>query len=318
MRILVTGFTGFIGSHFCRYVLGREQDVQVVGFSRNSDQANRRRLSMCDFHGNRLRSVWGDLTDHGAVSGLCEGIDVVVHFAAKTFVDASIKDGFPFIMSNVVGTFNLLEDAKRYGVKKYVQISTDEVYGQCLEGAYDERATINPRNVYAATKAAGDALAISYFHTFGLPVIITRTENNFGSFQNRQKAIPTFVRAAMIGEPLPVYGDGGHVRCWLHVLQHCAAIWHLVTAGSIGEIYHVAGEQELTNLDLAVRILLHLGKPADQIKFIPDRNIRPGHDRRYALDCAKLRATGFEVRQDLDARLRETVEWYRDNLDWLL
>lgn len=317
MRVLVTGHVGFIGSHFCKYVLDHSQDAQIIGFSRNSDQGNRRRLSMLDYHGNRLRSVWGDLTDRAAISGLCEGIDVVVHFAAKTFVDHSLKDATPFLQSNIIGTHFLMDEATRYGVKRFMQVSTDEVYGQILTGAYKEDATLNPRNPYSWTKAAADLDGIWRHRTYGFPVIITRTENNFGGWQHRQKAIPTFVRCAMQGQPLPVYGDGLHVRCWLYVMEHCAAIWHLIQNGTLGEVYHVAGEEEMTNLDLAKTILRILGRSEDMIRFIEDHNIRPGHDRRYALNCDKLRATGFAIQQDLQGALKKTVEWYRDNLEWL-
>ena len=231
-----------------------------------------------------------------------------------------------------------------------MQVSTDEVYGQILTGAYKEDATLNPRNPYSWSKACADLYAIQLHRTYGFPVIVTRTENNFGPWQHRQKVLPTFVRTALAGEPLPVYGDGLHVRCWLHVEEHCRAIWHLIqeslkwkrwkcTPGDsvqvpndyrksgevtfdaqgeryLGEVFHVAGEEEMTNIDLARLVLRTLGKPEDQIRFIPDHNIRPGHDRRYALDCSKLRATGFEIKEELQARLTEAIRWYQDHEDW--
>lgn len=331
MRLLVTGHLGFIGSHFVAYALAQSKDVQVIGFNRNSDQGNLRRLDMIPFlHRDRLKSVWGDLTDPAAMSGLCEGIDVVVHFAAKTFVDHAIRDPLPFLESNIIGSHNLMNEATRCKVKRYVQVSTDEVYGQILTGAYKEDATLNPRNPYSWTKAAADLDAIWRHRTYGFPCIITRTENNFGPWQHRQKALPTFTRCALNNEPLPVYGDGGHVRCWLHVNQHCAAIWHLIGYSeefrpshfgphqhqTLGEVFHVAGEDELTNLDLAKLILRTLDKPEDMIRFIPDAQARPGHDRRYALDCSKLKATGFSIKQDLPKALAECVRWYADNEDW--
>lgn len=318
MRILVTGVAGFIASHFARFVLETEQSATIVGFSRCSDQKNLRRLGPLAHHGNRLQVVFGDLMDPGAVSGLCEGIDVVVNFAAKTFVDHSLRDPGPFIQSNILGANALMDEATRQGVKRFVQVSTDEVYGQILEGAYKEDATLNPRNPYAWTKACADLDAIWRHRTYGFPAIVTRTENNFGPWQHRQKVLPTFVREAKLGHPLPVYGDGMHVRCWLYVMEHCAAIWHLIEHGKVGEVYHIAGEEELTNLDLARFVLRTLGQPIDRIKFIEDRNIRPGHDRRYALDCSKLKATGFEIKQDLQQRLWETINWYSEHLEWLL
>lgn len=318
MRLLVTGVCGFIGSHFCKLALGQSKNVQITGFARHSDSGNHQRLEMIPFlHRDRLRVVWGDLTDAQALSGLCEGIDVVVHFAAKTFVDHAIRDPWPFVQSNVLGTHNLMNEATRCKVKRYVQISTDEVYGQILTGAYKEDATLNPRNPYSWTKAASDLDGIWRHRTYGFPLIITRTENNFGIFQHRQKAIPTFTRAAMRNEPLPVYGDGLHVRCWLHVMEHCRAVWHLIEHGELGEVYHVAGEEEMTNIDLAKTILRTLGKPEDMLRFIPDADARPGHDRRYALDCSKLKATGFSIKQNLQERLAESVRWYAEHPDWM-
>lgn len=317
MRILVTGFCGFIGSHFVKHALAASNDVQIIGFGRNSDQGNLQRLSGIPFlHQSRLKHVWGDLTDKQAMSGLCEHIDVVVNFAAKTFVDHSLKDHQPFIESNIIGADNLMQDATRYGVKRFIQVSTDEVYGQILTGAYKEDAMLQPRNPYAWSKACADLGAIWRHRTYGFPVIITRTENNFGPWQHRQKALPVFTRSAVNNQPLPVYGDGLHVRCWLHVDEHCRAIWHLIEHGQIGEVYHVAGEEELANLELAKTILRTLGKPEDMIRFIEDHNIRPGHDRRYALNCDKLRATGFEIKQNLQEKLAATVRWYAENPEW--
>lgn len=314
MRLLVTGALGFIGSHFVKYVLSVRPDVQIIGFSRNSDQVNLARLEP----NKQLKLVYGDLCDLRAMSGLCEHIDVVVNFAAKTFVDHSLKDRQPFIDSNIIGADNLMEDATRYGVKRFVQISTDEVYGQILTGAYKEDALLQPRNPYSWSKACADLGAIQRHRTYGFPVIITRTENNFGPWQHRQKALPTFVRCALAGEPIPVYGDGLHVRCWLHVDEHCRAVWHLINSDDscLGEIYHVAGEQEMTNISLARLVLRTLNKSEDMVRFIPDHNIRPGHDRRYALDCSKLLSTGFNIEQDLEARLKETVLWYAEHPEW--
>lgn len=313
MRVLVTGIYGFIGARFTRY-LAMDSDVQIIGFGRASAQGNARRLEGIN---RRLTIVHGDLTDPNAVSGLCEGIDIVVNFAAKTFVDHSLKDRLPFIASNIIGADNLMEDATRYGVERFIQVSTDEVYGQILTGAYKEDALLNPRNPYSWSKACADLDAIQRHRTYGFPVIITRTENNFGPWQHRQKALPTFVRCALADKPIPVYGDGMHVRCWLHVDEHCRALWYLIHRGVVGEVYHVAGEEEMTNLDLARLVLRTLGKPEDQIQFVPDHNIRPGHDRRYALNCNKLRQAGFTIKQDLRALLCDTIKWYAAHPEWL-
>ena len=311
MRLLVTGCLGFIGSHFVRYLLKEHPEVTIRGFTRNSNPRHLSRLTTEEQ--SKIELIYGELTED--ISGLLEAVDVVVNFAAKTFVDHSIKDPKPFVWSNVVGTYNLLEQARKYQPKLFVQISTDEVYGSILEGAYTEDDRFNPSNPYAATKAAADMLVMSYGNTYNLPWIITRTENNYGAFQHQQKVFPTFVRMALAGEPLPIYGDGKHRRMWLRVEDHCTAIWHLISKDSRG-IYHVAGEQELENLELAQRILKCLGKPETQIKFIPDHNIRPGHDRRYALNVEKLLSTGWKPRYNIDTGIGEVVEWYASHPEW--
>jgi dTDP-glucose 4,6-dehydratase len=313
MRILITGCLGFIGSHFVKYTLENKPDHVITGFSRLSSQKNLLRIEDVA-HDPRFSLVFGDLT--GDISGLLEHVDIVVNFAAKTFVDHSIKDPQPFVYSNILGTYNLLEQARKYQPKLFIQISTDEVYGAIMEGAYQEDSRLNPTNPYSSTKAAADMLVVSYGNTYKLPWIITRTENNYGSFQHQQKVFPAFVKKAMAGDPLPVYGDGKHRRMWLRVEDHCSAIWHLIEKEAWG-IYHIAGEQELENLDLAKRILKILGKPEDQIKFIDDFNIRPGHDRRYALDVSKLKALGWAPRYGLDEGIEETVRWYANNEWWL-
>ena len=320
MRVLVTGVYGFIGSYFTKYLLSMDPFVQIIGFGRHSSMYDHQRLG--NKPSSRLKIVFGDLSEPAHVSGLCENIDVVVNFAAKTFVDHSLKDRAPFITSNIIGADNLMEDATRYGVKCFVQVSTDEVYGQILTGAYKEDAELQPRNPYSWSKACADLDAIQRHRTYGFPVIVTRTENNFGPYQHRQKALPTFVRCALADEPIPVYGDGLHVRCWLHVEEHCRAICHLINRALVvgepvfGQIFHIAGEEEMTNLQLAKCVLATLNKPADRVKHIDDHNIRPGHDRRYALDCSKLKATGFTIRQDLPILLTQTINWYKDHPGW--
>lgn len=316
-KFLVTGVLGFIGSYFAKHVIRSYPDVSVVGVARNTSQKNLARIE--DVIDNpRFRLYYADFA-RDDLSEVFEDVDYVFHFGAKTFVDHSIRKPNPFIQSNVVGTFKILEEARRSKrLKMHFQVSTDEVYGSILSGAYKEDAPLNPTNPYAATKAAADMLALSYYNTYKLPVIITRTENNYGPFQHPQKAIPTFVRKALANEPLPVYGDGKHSRMWLHVEDHCTALLHLMEHGRAGEIYHVAGHQELQNLELARRVLQILGKPEDLITFIPDFDIRPGHDRRYALNIDKLAATGWKPKYSLDESLRQTVNWYKHNTWWFL
>lgn len=308
MRVLITGIYGFIASQFARQFY---RDFEIVGFGRDTNPKHRKRVE-----GLPIRLVHGDLNNPNDVSGILEDIDVVIHAAAKTFVDHSILDPLPFIQSNIIGTYNLLEQARKYKPKLFINVSTDEVYGAILEGAYKEDARLNPTNPYSSTKAAADMLALAYFNTYKLPVIITRTENNYGPYQHPQKVMPKFIAKALRGEKLPVYGDGKHVRMWLHVSDHCSALKFLAEKGKAGEIYHIAGEQELENVELARRILRLLNKPEDQIEFIDDFNIRPGHDRRYALDTSKLRSLGWHPEVSLEKGLKQTVEWYRNNQWW--
>lgn len=317
MKFLVTGILGFIGSYFAKYVIRNYPDVSVVGVARNTNQKHLARIKGilgCP----RFSLHYADFAKDD-LSEVFEDIDYVFHFGAKTFVDHSIRNPDPFIQSNVVGTFKILEECRQSKqLKMHFQISTDEVYGAILSGSYMEDAPLNPTNPYAATKAAGDMLAVSYYNTYKLPVIITRTENNYGPYQHPQKVMPVFVKKALADEPLPVYGDGKHRRMWLHVIDHCTAVLHLMKHGSPGEIYHIAGEQELENLELAKRILRILGKPEDLIRFVPDFNIRPGHDRRYALNVEKLKAIGWKPKYSLDEGLKQAVEWYKNHPEWSL
>jgi dTDP-glucose 4,6-dehydratase len=321
MKILVTGASGFIGSAFVRYLVADPHCEHTLRcLVRNSNQRHLRRLF--DFaevrraeEQGRVQLIYGDLC--GDVSDLCEHVDWVVHFAAKTFVDHSIRDPYAFVESNVIGTFRLLEDARRNRVRRYVQVSTDEVYGSIMEGAYREDAAVRSTNPYSASKAGGDALAISYAHTYGLHTTITRTENNYGILQHAQKVLPVFVRAACKDESLPVYGDGKHIRQWLWVDDHVRGILQLLgTEHAAGEVFHIAGKQEITNLELARRVLRLVGKPEDRIRMIPDHNIRPGHDRRYALVCEKLERLGWRPQMDLDTGLERAVSWYLANPWW--
>lgn len=318
MNVLVTGARGFIGSQLANTLADIDLFKSVTAFIRDTNSWSEARLNG---PGGKMRVVRGDL--NGDISGLCEGIDVVYNLAAKTFVDHSIRDPAPFIESNVLGTANLLEEARRQGVKAFFQISTDEVYGQILEGAHHENSPLCPRNPYAASKAGADALVISYAHTFGMWTCVTRTENNYGPFQHVQKVMPNFINKALKGEKLPVYGDGQHVRQWLHVDDHVKALVMLYMKGYLrdevesGEVFHVAGRQELTNLELAQILLQKLDKPLDQIEFIDDHDIRPGHDRRYALSCDKIKqAIGWVPEVSLDTGITDTVNWYKDNPWW--
>ncbi|HZI67701.1 MAG TPA: dTDP-glucose 4,6-dehydratase [Thermoanaerobaculia bacterium] len=314
MKILVTGGCGFIGSNFIRHVLEtRGASVSVVNLDKLTYAANPASLAEVERRPN-YRFVKGDIADPDAVRGAMEGCDAVVNFAAETHVDRSLLGDASFIETDVRGVFVLLEEARRRGgVSKFIQISTDEVYGSIAEGSFHEESPLNPRNPYAASKAGGDRLAYSYWASYGLPVVITRASNNYGPYQYPEKLIPLFVTNAIDGEPLPLYGDGRNVRDWLFVRDHAAAIDFLLDAGEPGETYNVAGGNEAENIEITRRVLGILGKPETLIRFVDDR---PGHDRRYSLDAGKLARLGFRSTTPFEEGLLETVRWYRDREDW--
>ena len=315
MRCLLTGSTGFVCSHLAQLLV--DHGHTVTAFSRPINSRGEKRVE--PFR-DKVNWIFGDLAD--GCSGVCEGQDIVLHLAAKTFVDHSIKSPESFVRDNIIGTFNLLEDARLNRVKRFFLASTDEVLGQILEGQHDERAPICPRNPYAATKAGAEALAISYAHTYGLHTVITRCENIYGPLQHPQKVFPTFVRALLNKQNLPVYGDGQHVRQWLWVDDAARAFEHLMVHPDVqpGEIIHIAGHQELTNLELAERIIWAFN-PAltwqEHIQYVPDHDIRPGHDRRYALATAKINNLGWTARTNLGDGIAKAVRWYVENKEWL-
>jgi len=312
VEVLVTGGAGFIGSNFVRYALGRHADWRVTTLDKLTYAGRRENLHDVMDH-PRHTFVHGDIGD-AAVSGpLVERAELVVHFAAETHVDRSILAAGEFIRTDVEGTFVLLEAARRATrLRRFVQISTDEVYGSVATGASRETDELKPRNPYAASKAGADRLAYSYWATYNVPVIITRASNNYGPYQFPEKIIPLFVTNAIEDMPVPLYGDGRNVRDWLHVNDHCEAIELLIERAPNGEVYNIGGGNDIVNVDLTTRILSSLGKPVSLINPVPDR---PGHDRRYCLDTAKLRALGWTPKVPFDSGLHETIEWYRQN-DW--
>ena len=313
MRILVTGGAGFIGSNFVRYVARAHPAWEIVVLDKLTYAGRRENLAGLEERPG-FRFVKGDIADPQAVADVLPGCDYVANFAAETHVDRSLYDAGSFIMTDVYGTFVLLEAARRApGLKLFVQISTDEVYGSVESGSSAESDPLMPRNPYSASKAGADRLAYSYWTTYDVPVIVTRASNNYGPYQFPEKIIPLFVTHALEGIPLPLYGDGMNVRDWLHVDDHCRAIDLLIEKGAPGETYNVGGGNEVPNLDLTRRILGLLGKPETLIRRVADR---PGHDRRYSLDCARLRGLGWSPQVPFDAGLRATVEWYRVNEAW--
>jgi dTDP-glucose 4,6-dehydratase len=313
MRLLVTGGCGFIGSNFVRHVLeSRGAGVSVVNLDKLTYAANPANLADVANRPN-YRFVRGDIVDPAVVAMAMEGCDAVVNFAAETHVDRSLLGDASFIETDVRGVFVLLEEARRQRVRRFIQISTDEVYGTIAQGSFTEQSALNPRNPYAAAKAGGDRLAYSYWASYGVPVIITRGSNSYGPYQYPEKLIPLFVTNALDDLPLPLYGDGRNVRDWLFVRDHAAAVDFLLDAGVPGETYNIAGGNETENLAITKRVLAELGKPESLIRFVDDR---PGHDRRYSLDAGKLARLGFSPATPFERGLGETVRWYREREDW--
>ena len=313
MKVLVTGGCGFIGSNFVRHLFeARGERVSVVNLDKLTYAANPANLADVAARPN-YRFLQGDIVDPDVVRVAMDGCDAVVNFAAETHVDRSLLGDASFIETDVRGVFVLLEEARRQGVRKFIQISTDEVYGSIAEGSFHEESPLHPRNPYAASKAGGDRLAYSYFASYRLPVVITRASNNYGPYQYPEKLIPLFVTNAIDGEPLPLYGDGRNVRDWLYVEDHAAAIDFLLDAGEPGETYNIAGGNEAENIDITRRVLELLGRPESLIRFVDDRQ---GHDRRYSLDAGKLARLGFRTSTPFDEGLEETVRWYRQREDW--
>jgi dTDP-glucose 4,6-dehydratase len=313
MKLLVTGGCGFIGSHFVRHVLeSRGDGISVVNLDKLTYAANPANLADVA-HNRRYRFLRGDIVDPDVVRVAMEGCDAVVNFAAETHVDRSLLGDASFIETDVRGVFVLLEEARRQGVSRFIQISTDEVYGTIPSGSFTEESPLNPRNPYAASKAGGDRLAYSYWASYGVPVVITRASNNYGPNQYPEKLIALFATNAIDDLPLPLYGDGRNVRDWLFVRDHAAAIDFLLDAGKAGETYNVAGGNEAENIEITRSVLKALDKPESLIRFVDDR---PGHDRRYSLDASKLRALGFAPATPFAEGLSETVRWYRDHEEW--
>ena len=311
--VLVTGGAGFIGSNYVRHALAAHPDWRVTTLDKLTYAGRLENLHDVMDH-PRHAFVRGDIADAGVARPLVAQSDLVVHFAAETHVDRSIQEAGDFIRTDVFGTFVLLEAARKAtGLRRFVQISTDEVYGSVPTGASRETDELKPRNPYAASKAGADRLAYSYWATYGVPVVVTRASNNYGPYQFPEKVIPLFVTNAIDGQPVPLYGDGLNVRDWLHVLDHCRAIDLVIERGEAGQVYNIGGGNEVANIDLTRRILGLLGRPESLIRPVADR---PGHDRRYALDTTKLRGLGWLPQAEFASGLAETVDWYRQNEWW--
>ena len=314
-RILVTGGAGFIGSNFVHWALAHWPDTHIVNLDALTYAGNLANLAGVE-NDARYTFVHGDIADAGLLNRLmAAGVDAVVNFAAESHVDRSLMSSEPFVRTNVVGTQQLLDAARRHDVERFLQVSTDEVYGSLgPEGSFTESSTLSPNSPYAASKAAADLICRAYHHSFGLPVIVSRCSNNYGPYQFPEKVIPLFLTNLFEDKKVPLYGDGLNVRDWIYVEDHCAALGAVLEKGAPGEVYNVGADCELTNLELTHRILTACGKDDSAIEYVEDR---PGHDRRYAIDSTKLHTElGWTPQHAFDDALAQTIQWYRDHSDW--
>lgn len=314
-KILVTGGAGFIGSNFVKYMLDKYSDYEIINLDALTYCGNLENLKDIEDMDN-YTFVKGDIRDKELVDDLVSKVDFVINFAAESHVDRSIEDPEIFIKSNVLGTQVLLNAAKNLGVEKYIQISTDEVYGTLGEtGYFSETTPLQPNSPYSASKAGGDLITRAYFETFDLPVNITRCSNNYGPYQFPEKLIPLMISNALEDKKLPIYGDGKNIRDWLHVYDHCQAIDLVLHEGKLGEVYNIGGHNERQNIQIVKLILEALGKDESLIEFVADRL---GHDRRYAIDADKIRnELGWEPKYTFETGIKETIQWYLDNQDWM-
>jgi len=309
MKILITGGAGFIGSNLVRLAL--KSGHSVINLDKLTYAGNLKNLTDIQENPNYL-FIHGDIANPAHVERAMDGVDVVMNLAAETHVDRSIDSAAPFVRTNLVGTQALLDAAMRRGVRCFLQVSTDEVYGSIEQGRFDEASPLRPSNPYSASKAGADLLALSYHRTYGLPVVVSRCSNNYGPYQFPEKLIPLMVTNALDGRELPVYGDGLNVRDWIHVEDHCRALLFLIEHGKKGKIYNISASCEKTNIEIIKKILYYTNSKSP-ICFVKDR---PGHDRRYALDSTKIRNLGWKPEHNFDTGLEFTVNWYRTNRKW--
>jgi len=314
IRLLVTGGCGFIASNFIRYMLSR-YPYQIINIDKLTYAGNPENLKEIE-RDKRYTFIKGDIANEADLEKVFNtDIDMVINFAAESHVDRSIMAPDSFIKTNIYGTFALLEMSRKRNVKRYVQVSTDEVYGSLgKEGKFREDTPLNPNSPYSASKASADMLVMAYHRTYGMPVIITRCSNNYGPYQFPEKLVPLMVTNALVDAELPVYGDGMNIRDWIHVMDHCEALDLVLHRGKVGNVYNIGGENERTNIEIVKLILQILGKPEGLIKFVTDR---PGHDRRYAIDSTKIKnELGFKPKTDFAEGIKSTVEWYIKNEAW--
>ncbi len=310
--MLVTGGCGFIGSNFVRYVLAKYPDYHVINLDKLTYAGNPANLTDIE-NDERYRFVLGDICDAQVVEPLVKKADYIVNFAAETHVDRSILGGAEFVQTNVNGTYALLDCAREYGIERFLQVSTDEVYGSIDEGEWTEEWPLEPRSPYSASKASAELLVRAFYITHELPTLVTRCSNNIGPYQYPEKRVPLFVTNAMDDLPLPIYGDGSQVRDHLYVEDHCTAIDLVLHDGNVGEVYNVGGDNDATGLEVVRTILSMLDKPDSLIQYVADR---PGHDLRYALDSSKLKALGWQPQCNYEEAMQRTVDWYVENESW--
>jgi dTDP-glucose 4,6-dehydratase len=311
VKVLVTGGLGFIGSNFIRHALKARPSWTIVNLDLRTYAGNP--ANVADLPKSRHRWVRADICDARAVEKAMKGCELVVHFAAETHVDRSILDASAFLRTNVIGTQVLLDAALRLKARRFLHVSTDEVYGSVPRGRSREGDRLEPNSPYAASKAASDLLVRSYSVTHKAPVLTTRASNNYGPYQYPEKALPLMITNFMEDKPFPMYGDGRQVRDWLHAVDHARAILTVLERGALGEVYNIGGSFDCRNRELIERVLALMGKPRSLVVPVADRK---GHDRRYALNCDKLLGLGFKHKYDFDTGLRETIAWYRDNERW--
>ncbi len=311
-NLLVTGGAGFIGSNFVRHILSTRDDCRITVLDALTYAGHVENLEDV-WNDPRFTFVKGDIRDPDDVAKPVEEADIVINFAAESHVDRSIHEPEAFLTTNFIGVNTLMEAARSSNVEKFIQVSTDEVYGDVEEGFSKETDPVSPNSPYSASKTAGELLARAYWRTYGIPVMITRGSNTYGPYQQPEKLVPLFTTNAMEGKPLPVYGDGMQIRDWLHVLDHCTGIETVMDKGEPGEIYNVGGDNQRPNVEIVKIILEVTGNDETLIKHVTDR---PGHDRRYALDSTKLLSMGWQRTHPFETAMRETIRWYMDNQDW--
>ncbi len=310
VKVLVTGGAGFIGSNFVHYLMKKHPDIEVTVLDKLTYAGREENLQDVL---SKIRFIKGDIAKKEDVMKAAKDCEYIVNFAAETHVDRSIVEAGTFVLTDVLGTYNLLETARRLDITKFEQISTDEVYGHIKEGSFREEDKLNPRNPYSASKAGAELLCRSYFETYGLPVVVTRSSNNYGPYQHPEKLIPKTIIYALENKPIPVYGTGENVRDWIYVEDNCEAIDAVLHKGTEGEAYNIGAQQEMKNID-AVKIILKLSNRSENlISFVKDR---PGHDVRYSLNIEKIRKLGWKPKTKFNDGIKNTVEWYQQNESW--